>query len=131
MPREEDNSEEKSIDHDPSSEMTDSEINSQPIPPEILDSPGPVTFERVYREILEPKCSRCHSGVSAEDFVDVTDLEGMKSNFMYPDLIVKGNPAASRIYRAVESGRMPRRDLKLSSSELALMRLWIFEDPDL
>lgn len=100
-------------------------------PPIFVGDMGPITFEKVYREIFEPKCSQCHAGASAEDFVDLTSLEEIKNNFMYSDLIVKGNPSASRIYRAVESGRMPRRGLKLSESELMLLRLWIFEGPDL
>lgn len=100
-------------------------------PPIFIGDTGPITFETVYREIFEPKCSQCHAGASAEDFVDLTSLEEIKNNFMYSDLIVKGSPSASRIYRAVESGRMPRRGLKLSEDELRLLRLWIYEGPDL
>lgn len=97
----------------------------------VEDPAGPVDYQRVYREILEPKCSRCHAGLEAEDFVDVTNLEDMKNNFMYPDLLVKGNPAESRLYRAMESGRMPKRGEPVTPAELRLMRLWIFEGPDL
>ncbi len=90
-----------------------------------------VTFERVFAEVLEPKCSRCHSGIMGEAFVDVTDLEALKNNFMFTDLLKKGSPLESRLYRVVESGRMPYRGDRLTRRELELIRLWIYEGKDL
>lgn len=96
----------------------------------IID-PTNLTFERVYAEVFEPKCSRCHSGTMGEGFVDITSLEAIKNNFIFSDLLVKGSPAQSRIFREIDAGRMPYRGERLSNAELELVSLWILNGKDL
>lgn len=111
----------------------------QPPPnPEPITSPeplppveGPVTYEIVFARVLEPKCSKCHNEKNAEGFVDVTNLEDMRDNFALPELLVKGNPEKSDLYKVVRKGEMPPKAEALPEDDIELIGRWIREGSDL
>ncbi|MBY0517241.1 MAG: hypothetical protein K2P81_10045 [Bacteriovoracaceae bacterium] len=79
--------------------------------PVVIDPNEKVTFERISREILVPKCLECHKWVSSEARV-------LRK-------LVPGDPENSKIFQSVESGDMPEKGPPLSTGELELMRAYI------
>jgi len=96
--------------------------NSEPTPIPTEPTPTPVPqdplprdpvelFTKVKKEILIPKCSRCHGWASND--------EGIKNR------IVDGQPESSRLFLRVEDGSMPFGGPALSEEEVEQIREYI------
>ena len=78
------------------------------------------------RSLLENRCGDCHpgNGPAAFDVKDITRMTTSKKK-----VVVPGDPAASRIYKAVMSGSMPYDEngdpAPLPETEKALLKKWI------
>lgn len=73
------------------------------------------------KPLMQAKCVRCHTGSSGAGGLDLTvSLESLAGSRE----VVKGNPAASNLYKRVADGTMPRGGPKLSDSEIGLF--WDF-----
>jgi hypothetical protein len=70
-----------------------------------------VTFEQLQKQILAPKCLRCHAWVSDEE-------EVLKR-------VVPGEPKQSSLYTLVENGAMPVGGPELSDGEKKIVELYI------
>lgn len=70
-----------------------------------------VTFKEVQEKILAPKCLDCHGWVLNETRV--------------LSKIVPGRPEASKLFRVVENGSMPKDAPPLTTQELELLRGYI------
>lgn len=78
----------------------------------------PATFKAQVAPLLASRCMGCHTpGGRGSRAVEIFDAAGEVNH---------ANVAAriSRIYSAVESGRMPPRGPKFTSDELAILRTW-------
>src|SRR6185436_20762184 len=89
----------------------------------------PLTFEQHVRPILKAHCFDCHGeGDRLRGELDLRlkrfILRGGKSG----PALVPGQVEASRIYEMVSSGKMPKRDRKLSAPEIDLLKRWIETD---
>ena len=71
-------------------------------------------FDRDVRPLLTAKCVKCHQGTGAFDMT--AGVAGV---------VVKGDPAASKLYQHVASGKMPMGGPRLSVEEVALIGEWI------
>lgn len=87
---------------------------------------GGVSFTREIAPLLVAKCGRCH----------VSDNKGMFSMANYAVLkkgpaegvvIMPGKSDGSRLIEVIESGDMPRGNIKVSQPELATLKKWIDE----
>ncbi len=78
-----------------------------------------VTFTEVSQQILQPKCVGCHSGGNQPN---LSSYAGFATNTAY---VVPGNPSASALYDAVQSGAMPQGGPPLSADQVALIGNWI------
>ena len=78
----------------------------------------PATFKAQVAPLLAARCMGCHTpGGRGSRAVEIFDAAGQVNH---------ANVAAriSRIYSAVESGRMPPRGPKFTPDELAVLRTW-------
>lgn len=78
-------------------------------------------FDREVRPLLAARCVRCHGGERTAAGFDMTTAEA----FAKAGVVVKGDPAASRLYQHVASGKMPMGGPRLSAEEVALVSDWI------
>ncbi len=88
-------------------------------------APAPV-FEKDIRPILKAHCFDCHGeGEQLKGGLDVRLRRLLVAGGDDGPAIVPGKPDQSELLKLVESGKMPKRDKKLSPAEIALLRRWI------
>lgn len=78
-------------------------------------------FDRDIRPLLAAKCVRCHGGEKTAAGFDMTTGE----LFGKAGVVVNGDPAASKLYQHVSSGKMPMGGPRLAADEVALIGAWI------
>lgn len=79
-----------------------------------LDLTGPIGFEDLKRNILEPKqCLRCHSDYATES--------GLSA------VVKAGAPEESLLFTSVQTGQMPKDAPPLNSNNLEYVRLYILQ----
>lgn len=92
------------------------------------DLPEGITFERDVRPILKVACFHCHGEAGEKKGgLDVRLVRLMKHGGESGSAIVPGQPEQSLLWRQVISDEMPRGENKLSSSEKAIIRRWLFQ----
>ena len=80
--------------------------------PDVTQDPASAPdFSSVQKSILGPKCVECHKWAGDEAKV--------------LSRIVPGDPDRSKLFRSVESGRMPKGAAPLSTRELEVLRAYI------
>ena len=79
--------------------------------PVIIQPTEDVSFARISREILIPKCLECHKKIADESW-------SLKR-------LTPGQPEKSKLFLSVESGKMPKDAPPLSTKELELLRGYI------
>lgn len=90
-----------------------------------LAAPAP-TFEKDIRPILKANCFDCHGeGEQLKGGLDTRLRRLLVKGGDDGPAIVPGKPDQSELLKLVESGRMPKRDKKLSPAQVALIRKWI------
>jgi len=80
------------------------------------------------RTVLKTHCYDCHNGpgsTSGCDFDVLLDTSLKTKKDQDRPVVLPGKPEQSRLYRMIESDRMPQGKKKLSVSEKALVRQWI------
>jgi len=88
-------------------------------------APAP-TFEKDIRPILKAHCFDCHGeGEQLKGGLDVRLRRFLVAGGDDGPAIVPGKPDQSELLKLVESGKMPKRDKKLSPAEVALLRKWV------
>ncbi|MBS1970712.1 MAG: c-type cytochrome [Bdellovibrionales bacterium] len=83
--------------------------------PTATATPSMATFTYIYNNILKPKCVNCHGSAGGYSFANYTST--LKA-------VVAKNPAASPLYTATNSGKMPTSG-KLSAQEIKAISDWI------
>ncbi|MBI2688335.1 MAG: PSD1 domain-containing protein [Acidobacteria bacterium] len=78
-------------------------------------------FDRDVRPLLMAKCMRCHGGDRTAAGFDMTTAQ----SFAKSGVVVKGDPAASKLFQFVSSGKMPMGGPRLSEEEVGLLGDWI------
>ncbi len=87
---------------------------------------SPLTFEQHVRPILKAHCFDCHGeGDQLRGQLDLRLRRFLLRGGESGPAIVPGNPAASRLYDLVHSGKMPKRDRKPTPQEIETLKLWI------
>jgi mono/diheme cytochrome c family protein len=74
------------------------------------------TYSSISASILNPACVNCHGGSGGYSFDNYSNT--LKA-------VAKGNPGASPLYTAVNSGVMPKGGPALSSSQVTAIFNWI------
>jgi hypothetical protein len=91
-----------------------------------LASAGTATFEKDIRPILKAHCFDCHGeGEKLKGGVDLRLRRLMLTGGDNGPVIVPGKPDKSLLFNMVESGEMPRREKKLTTEQIALIKKWI------
>ncbi|HEU0121141.1 MAG TPA: DUF1549 domain-containing protein, partial [Bryobacteraceae bacterium] len=78
-------------------------------------------FDRDVRPLLAAKCVRCHGGEQTGGGFDMRTGE----SFAKAGVLVNGDPAASKLYQHLVSGKMPMGGPRLTQDEVALVGDWI------
>lgn len=90
--------------------------------------PAPADLGTRARDVFAAKCVECHSPALAHPkgkFGYVLDLNRLAAN---PKLVVRFDPARSKLWKQIEEGEMPPDDARagpLTPEEKGLVRLWI------
>ncbi len=87
---------------------------------------APTTFEKDIRPILKAHCFECHG--EGEKLKGGLDLRLRRLILQGGDegpVIVSGKPDRSLLFEMVQSGKMPKRDKKLTPEQVALIKQWI------
>ena len=91
----------------------------------LLGAPS-LTFEKDIRPILKAHCFDCHGeGEKLNGGLDLRLRRLMLQGGDEGPVIVPGKPAKSALFKAVDSGEMPKRDKKLTREQVALIKKWI------
>ena len=84
------------------------------------------TFEKDIRPILKAHCFDCHGeGEQLKGGLDLRLRRLMLKGGEDGPAIVPGKPDRSLLFKLVHSGEMPRREKKLTTEQVALIRKWI------
>ena len=87
---------------------------------------GGIQFTKQVAPILAEKCGRCHIQGSKGGFNTASYAALMKGP---PEGVVvfAGDPIGSRLIETIETGDMPRGGLKVTPSELQILKVWVAE----
>jgi hypothetical protein len=89
---------------------------------------GSLGFEKDIRPILKAHCFDCHGeGEKLKGGVDLRLRRLMLKGGDNGPVLVPGKPDKSLLFTMVQSGEMPRREKKLTSDQIALIKKWITE----
>ncbi len=91
----------------------------KPLPAPPADM-GNVSFKSAVAPILVAKCGNCHVTRNRGDFSSAS-FEALTNSTM----IAFGLPQDSRLIEVIESGEMPKGNLKVEPAELATLKAWI------
>src|SRR5436189_2951434 len=86
----------------------------------------PPTFENDIRPILKAHCFECHGeGEKLKGGLDLRLRRLMLQGGDDGPVIVPGHAEKSVLFKAVDSGEMPKRDKKLTREQVVLIQQWI------
>lgn len=96
-------------------------------PPTPREDPSLATpiFEKHVLPIFKAKCMACHSGTRKKGGVDVRTVTALVGSGEGDGVLVRGSITKSRLWRAIDSGKMPKAGEKLTDEEKELIRRWI------
>jgi mono/diheme cytochrome c family protein len=81
------------------------------------------SFQVLSEDIFAPKCLSCHSGPNGSGGVDLSSYNSIVATSA--NLVVSGQPSASRLYTEVATGDMPDGGPPLSTDEIEAIGQWI------
>lgn len=89
------------------------------------------SFEKTIRPLLVERCYDCHGAHKHENGLRLDSREAILRGSDYGKVVEPGNPAASKLIKAVkgEAGveKMPKKGAALSAPEIAALEKWITE----
>jgi hypothetical protein len=86
---------------------------------------GSVSFAKDVLPIFESSCFKCHGGEKTEKGLDLKTYASVMLGSQKGAVITPGNADNSVLFKAVSSGKMPKRGAKLTSGQLDLIKNWI------
>jgi len=87
-----------------------------------LTQQGDDSFALLSANILQPKCSSCHSGSSPAGGIDLTNYTSILAA---KGVVTPGDPAHSTLYNEIQSGDMPDGGPVLTANEVQAIHDWI------
>lgn len=82
-------------------------------------------FERDVLPILGSHCLQCHGGIHQRGGLDLRTAASALAGGNNGKVIVPGDAKASGLWKAVESGAMPKGLIKVSAADKEVIRWWI------
>ncbi|MBI2925094.1 MAG: DUF1549 domain-containing protein, partial [Verrucomicrobia bacterium] len=87
---------------------------------------GPLTFEQHIRPILKANCFDCHGeGEKLKGGLDLRLQRLLVKGGESGPAIVPGDPKRSHLVELITKGEMPKREKKLTATEIETIRKWI------
>jgi hypothetical protein len=86
---------------------------------------GSVSFAKDVLPIFEGSCFKCHGDDKTEKGLDLKTYASVMLGSQKGAVITAGNADNSVLFKAVSSGKMPKRGTKLSPQQLDLIKNWI------
>ena len=91
-----------------------------------LSAASSITFEKDIRPVLKAHCFECHGeGEKLKGGLDLRLRRLMLQGGDDGPVIVPGHAEKSALFKAVDSGEMPKRDKKLTREQVVLIKQWI------
>jgi hypothetical protein len=87
-------------------------------------TPPSPDFDRAVAPVLIERCLTCHSGPRPKGKLDLTRKQAVLAGGQHADVLVPGRPEDSRLWKYVQTDRMPPKR-PLSPEDKALLRAWI------
>lgn len=84
-----------------------------------------VTFERDVLPILTSNCLGCHGGLLQKGDLDLRSMPALLKGGKSGPAVKPGDPDASPLWEAIDSGEMPKGEKKLSAGEKEMLRRWV------
>ena len=91
------------------------------------DNDAAVSFVDQILPILEARCTKCHSGESAELGLKLDTYDGLLAGSEYGTVIEPGDPDGSLLIEMIVAGDMPEEGDLVPPEEIELLRTWIAE----
>ena len=102
------------------------EARSESFSPEQIES-----FEKTIRPLLVERCYDCHGAHKHENGLRLDSREAILRGSDYGKVVLPGNPAGSKLIKAVKGEarveKMPKKGSALSAPEIAALEKWIAE----
>jgi hypothetical protein len=94
------------------------------------DGATPVSFQREILPLLSERCQMCHQGEDPAGKLALTSYQSLLKGGQSGSVIKPGEPNESLLVQVIsgEKPRMPKAGLPLTSSEVALIRLWVEQE---
>jgi hypothetical protein len=95
-------------------------------PPTVGGDPalGVLMFEKDVLPIFKAKCIACH-GSRKRGGVDIRSVDALVASGEADGVLVRGSITKSKLWRAIDSNKMPKAGPKLTAEEKELIRRWI------
>ncbi|MCO4795052.1 MAG: hypothetical protein KC493_15150 [Bacteriovoracaceae bacterium] len=90
----------------------------------LITPKSPLSFKFLKKNILDRKCTSCHSPPDPDLDIDFSTYETTTEDRFVP-ILIKGKAEKSRLYKSVLSGEMPAQSSMLSSQEIEYIKRWI------
>ncbi|HAM71544.1 MAG TPA: hypothetical protein DCM86_07875, partial [Verrucomicrobiales bacterium] len=101
-------------------------LSAPPPTTSVGGSTTPLTFEREIRPILKANCFDCHGeGEKPKGGLDLRLRRLMVQGGESGPAVVPGKPGQSHLLELVRKGEMPKRERKLTPTEIATLEKWI------
>src|SRR5262249_25322451 len=85
-----------------------------------------VDYQAEVQPLLAKACGECHGGDKRKAGLDLRDKAAMLRGGETGPALVPGSAEKSLLFQMVRDGKMPpRRDARLTGSQIALLRAWI------
>jgi len=99
--------------------------SAYPNPDTTTAAGGSVSFAKDVLPIFESSCFKCHGGNKTEKGLDLKTYASVMLGSQNGAVIVAGDADNSLLFKAVSSGKMPKRGTKLTPQQLDLIKNWI------
>lgn len=89
------------------------------------DSMRKICYKSEIAPLLNSKCGTCHGGNKGEgDDVNVSSYSGVMQ------MVTKGKPASSQLYRVIKTNMPPSSEVALNQDQRSIVYAWILQGAD-
>jgi len=94
-------------------------------PTEAAPPSAEVSFSQNIAPILTDHCLKCHGGEKTREGYEVNSYDKVMAGSDNGQMIVPGDSAKSDLVKLIKTGKMPKKEPKLSDEQIRLISDWI------
>jgi uncharacterized membrane protein len=88
-------------------------------------SGSPVSYAKDILPLMQTACVNCHGGEKTSKGLDLKSYASMMAGSQNGAVITPGNAAQSNLIASVQSGKMPKRGVKLTADQIQMLVNWV------